>query len=100
MTAVGWIQILVFLALIVAGIKPIGLYMFRVYEGDRKPFPRVLGPIERFLYRLCGVDPKKEQSWKQYAVALMIFSGVTMLVTYAILRPQSYLPLNPQKLSA
>src|SRR5262245_26628456 len=100
MTAVGWIQILVFLVLLVALMKPLGTYMFRVYEGDRQPLPRVFGPIERLLYRLCGVNPKKEQTWVEYALALLAFSAVTLVVTYAIQRLQHLLPLNPQELPA
>jgi potassium-transporting ATPase potassium-binding subunit len=96
MTAVGWIQITVFLLLLVAVIKPLGTYMFRVYEGERQPLPRLFGRIERFLYRLCGVDPTKEQTWKEYALALLLFSAVTLVVTYAIQRLQHLLPLNPE----
>jgi len=70
--------------------------MFRVFEGDQQPLPRFFGPIERLLYRLCGVDPKEGQDWKAYTVALLIFSGITLIVTYAIERLQHVLPLNPQ----
>jgi len=61
MTLNGWIQILFFALLIFAITKPLGLYMFRVFEGDQKPLPRLLGPIERCLYKICGVDPKVQQ---------------------------------------
>jgi K+-transporting ATPase ATPase A chain len=78
--------------------KPLGIYMFRVFEGDQQPLPRFFGPIERVLYRLCGVDPKKQQTWTEYTLALLLFSAITMLVTYAIERLQQVLPLNPQQL--
>jgi len=70
--------------------------MFRVFEGDQKPLPRLLGPIERLLYKLCGVDPKVQQDWKQYTLGMLIFSAITLLVTYGIERLQQILPLNPQ----
>ena len=96
MTANGWIQILLFAAIIFAVTKPLGSYMFRVFEGDRQPLPRLFGAIERLLYKLCGVDPKQYQDWKQYTVAMLVFSALTLLVTYAIQRLQHVLPLNPQ----
>jgi K+-transporting ATPase ATPase A chain len=97
MTANGWVQILLFALIVFALVKPLGIYMFRVFEGGRQPLPRFFGPIERWIYRLCGVDPKEQQDWKVYTVALLIFSAVTLLVTYAIERLQHILPLNPQK---
>ena len=98
MTVNGWLQIGLFALVILAVTKPIGLYLFRVYEGDRQPLPRLLGPVERLLYRLCGVDPRREQDWKQYGAAMLLFSMVTMLVTYGIERLQHVLPFNPQHL--
>jgi K+-transporting ATPase ATPase A chain len=91
-TLVGWLQIAVFFALVVATTKPIGLYLFRVFEGDRPLLPRV----ERLLFRLLGIDVKRDQSWVSYAGALIAFSVVSLVVTYAILRLQHHLPLNPQ----
>jgi K+-transporting ATPase ATPase A chain len=96
MTAIGWLQILIFIAIIIALVKPFGSYMYRVFEGDRQPLPRVLGPIERGLNWLTGVDPKKEHTWKQYALAVMAFSLFGLLVTYLLQRLQHVLPLNPQ----
>lgn len=96
MTLIGWLQILIFSVAILALTKPIGVWMFRIFEGDRQPLPRFFGPIERFLYRLCGVDPKEQQDWKQYTLALLLFSVIPLLVTYAIERLQQVLPLNPQ----
>ena len=100
MTLVGWIQILVFAAVILAVTRPLGAYLYRVYEGERQPLPRLLGPVERGLYRLCGVDPRREQTWVEYAFALLAFSALSLLATYAIERFQHVLPLNPQKLPA
>ena len=100
MTANGWLQIGLYALVIFALTKPMGLYMFRVFEGDRQPLPRVLGRLERLLYRLSGVDPQKEQTWTRYAASMLIFSGVTMAVTYAIERLQHVLPFNPQHLGA
>ena len=98
MTTIGWIQILLFAIAVWVVTKPIGIYMFRIFEGDRQPLPRFFGPIERWIYRLCGVDPKEEQDWKQYTLSMLLFSAVTLLVTYAIERLQHVLPLNPAKL--
>jgi potassium-transporting ATPase potassium-binding subunit len=74
--------------------KPLGAYLYRVFEGDDQP--RLLRPFERLLYTLSGVDPKKEQSWKEYTVALLLFSALGVLVTFLLLRLQGLLPLNPQ----
>src|SRR5262249_3141837 len=98
MTANGWLQILVFFALVLAVTKPLGLFMFRVFESDQPPLPRVLGAFERFLFRLSGVDRKREQTWVQYAGSLLAFSALSLLVTYLIQRLQHLLPLNPQHL--
>jgi K+-transporting ATPase ATPase A chain len=100
MTAIGWTQILVFFALIVAVSRPLGVYMFHVFEGEKKPLPRVLGPVERFFFRLSGVDSAKEQTWVEYTVALLLFSALSLIVTYLIQRLQHVLPLNPQHFGA
>ena len=96
MTANGWFQILVYVLIIFAITKPLGNYMFRVFEGNGQPLPRLFGTIERWIYKLCGVDPKQQQDWKQYTLAMLVFSAITLLVTYAIERLQHVLPLNPQ----
>jgi K+-transporting ATPase ATPase A chain len=96
MTAIGWFQVIVFFAAIVAVTKPLGVYMFRVFEGDAQPLPRVFGGFERFLYRLSGVDPKKEQTWTEYTFALLAFSAIGVVVTYLFQRLQHVLPFNPQ----
>jgi potassium-transporting ATPase potassium-binding subunit len=98
MTAIGWIQILLYAVLIFAVTKPLGIYMFRVFEGSRQPLPRFFGPIESGIYSLCGVDPEQQHDWKQYSTALLVFSAITLLVTYGIERFQHILPLNPQQL--
>ena len=100
MTSIGWLQIAVFFLLVLALTRPLGAYLHRVFEGDRQPLPRVLGPIERLLYKLCGVDPNREQTWREYTIAVLVFSAFGLLVTYAILRLQHLMPLNPQKLAA
>jgi len=100
MSAVGWLQIAAFSAAILAVTKPLGVYMHRVFEGERRPLEGLLGPLERALFALCGVDPRREQTWSQYAFALLAFSAFGVLGTYAILRLQAALPLNPQGLAA
>jgi K+-transporting ATPase ATPase A chain len=100
MTLVGWLQIVFFALVVWAITKPMGAYMFRVFETDRQPLPAVLGRFEHFLYRLCGVDPKQEQTWLPYTFALLAFSTLGVLVTYGIERLQQWHGsfLNPQGL--
>jgi len=100
MTWIGWLQIGVFAGVVLALVKPFGLYLHRVFEGDRQPLPRLFGPAERALYRVCGVDPQAEQSWQQYSISLLAFSLLGLLVTYGILRAQAWLPFNPQGFGA
>jgi K+-transporting ATPase ATPase A chain len=94
--AIGWLQIVLFLAIVIALTKPLGVYLHRVFEGERQPLPRTLGPIERGLNWLTGVSAKDEQGWKAYTLSVMAFSLFSLLVTYAIERLQGLLPLNPQ----
>ena len=96
----GWLQILLFIGVVILVTRPLGVFMFRVFEGKEQPLPRVLGAVERFLLKLCGVDGKREQTWVQYAFALLAFSAISLLVTYLIQRLQGVLPLNPQKFGA
>jgi potassium-transporting ATPase potassium-binding subunit len=98
MTANGWLQIGLFALVVLALTRPVGRYLFQVFEGERQPLPRVLGPVERLVYRLSGVDPRKEQDWMRYAAALLLFSLASMAVTYGIERLQHLLPWNPQHL--
>lgn len=100
MTLIGWLQIALFFGLVLAVTKPLGAYLFRVFEGDTQPLPRVLGPVERGLLRLCGAQDKREQTWVQYARALLAFSLFSVLIVYALQRLQHVLPLNPQRLGA
>ena len=94
MTANGWIQIVLFAVVVLAFTKPIGIYIVKVYDGSY----RFLSFIERPVYRLAGVDPSVDQHWTQYLSGLLLFSAVSMLVTYAALRAQGALPLNPEHL--
>src|SRR5712672_4300086 len=98
MTAIGWAQIALFFVVVLALARPLGAYMFRVFEGTRQPLPAVLGRVERLVYRLSGVDAGREQTWPAYAFSLLAFSLLGLLVTYAIERLQHVLPLNPQHL--
>jgi K+-transporting ATPase ATPase A chain len=100
MTANGWFQIIFFFALVLVCARPLGLYMARVFERERTFADRVFRPVERLIYRMTGIDETHEMRWTEYAVVMLIFSLVTMLVTYAIERLQHLLPLNPQHLAA
>jgi len=95
MTFQGWIMILAFVGILLALTKPVGLWLFALYEGRRTPLHAVLGPVERGFYRLSGIDPDQDQSWRRYAVHMLIFNAILLFFTYAILRLQGVLPLNP-----
>jgi K+-transporting ATPase ATPase A chain len=93
----GWIQLALFVSVLLLLTRPVGLYLLRVLDENGKTFlDPALQPVERSLYALLGLDPKKEQDWKQYTVSLLLFSLIGLLFTYAILRLQHLLPLNPQ----
>src|SRR6478736_10582046 len=98
MTVNGWLQILVFLALILAVTKPMGVFMARVFNREKTFMDPVLRPVERLLYRVTGVDEEHEMRWTEYAIAMLLFSVVSMILLYFIQRLQGYLPFNPQKL--
>jgi K+-transporting ATPase ATPase A chain len=98
MTANGWFQIFFFLAVIAAITPPLGAYMTRVFARERTWLDVVLRPIERLIYRTTGVDETREMRWTEYAVALLLFSAVSMLVLYGMQRLQAVLPWNPQRL--
>ena len=100
MTANGWFQIAFFLALVLAVTKPLGVFMARVFNGERTFLDPVLRPLERLIYKLTGVDEKHEMRWTEYAISMLLFSLVSMLALYAIQRLQGYLPFNPQKFGA
>jgi K+-transporting ATPase ATPase A chain len=99
MTLQGWILILVFTVILLAITKPMGLWLHALYEGRRTPLHGLLGPVERGFYRLSGIDPNEEMSWRRYAVHMLIFNVALMLFTYAILRCQAFLPLNTPKMA-
>jgi K+-transporting ATPase ATPase A chain len=100
MTTNGWMQIAVFFALILAITKPLGVFMARVFSGERTFLDPALRPIERLLYRVTGVDEKHEMRWTEYAFTMLLFSGASMLLLYLIERVQGWLPWNPQKFGA
>jgi K+-transporting ATPase ATPase A chain len=100
MTTNGWIQIFVFLALILAITKPLGLYMAKVFSRERTFLDPVVRPVERLLYRVTGVDEEHEMRWTEYAFAMLLFSGASMLLLYLVQRVQEFLPWNPQKFGA
>jgi K+-transporting ATPase ATPase A chain len=100
MTANGWFQILFFLGLILVVTKPLGVFMARVFSRERTFMDPVLRPVERLLYRVTRVDENHEMRWTEYAISMLLFSAVSMLLLYLIERVQGFLPLNPQKFGA
>ncbi|WP_374410953.1 potassium-transporting ATPase subunit KdpA [Novosphingobium colocasiae] len=100
MTIEGWTLILLFTALTIALAKPVGAFLFALYEGRDTPLHPVLGPVERGFYRLAGVRPDAEQGWRAYALHMLLFQLVLTVFTYALLRLQAGLPLNPRGLAA
>ncbi len=99
MTFQGWILILGFVAILLALTKPVGAWLFTLYEGRRTPLHVVLGPVERGFYKLAGIDPDSEQGWRRYALHMLLFNVALMAFTYAVLRLQGVLPGNPQGLA-
>jgi K+-transporting ATPase ATPase A chain len=100
MTYSGWALILFFVASTAALAKPMGMWLFALYEGRTTPLHRLLGPVERGFYRLAGINPVEEQGWRRYALHLLLFNLALLLFTYAVLRLQSVLPGNPQDFGA
>ena len=100
MTPNGWLQIAVFLALILAVTKPLGIFMTRVFNRERTFLDPVLRPVERVIYRVARVDEYQEMHWTEYAIAMLLFSVVSMLLLYLIQRVQGMLPFNPQHFGA
>ena len=96
MTTIGWLQIAFFFLAVLVTIKPLGLYMARVFAGERTALSPVFGRVEADLYRISGINPNKEQGWLAYTASMLAFSIAGFLALYAILRLQAYLPLNPQ----
>jgi K+-transporting ATPase ATPase A chain len=100
MTAIGWIQILLYCAIIVALVKPLGRYMTGVFNGERTFLSPVLRPVEAGIYWIGGVDEKREQHWLTYTVAMLLFHVGGFLILYAVMRLQAALPFNPAEQSA
>jgi len=98
MTANAWLQLALYLIVLMALVKPLGLYMARVYSGAPCGLDRALGWLERWFYRLAGVDPQQEMSWRTYAVAVLLLNAAGLALVYLLLRLQGVLPLNPQRL--
>ncbi|UDF32171.1 UNVERIFIED_ORG: potassium-transporting ATPase subunit KdpA (plasmid) [Roseateles sp. XES5] len=100
MTMIGWLQIALFFLAVLITIRPLGLYMARVFAGERTLLSPVLGRLETDLYRISGIGPNKEQGWLAYTLSMLAFSLAGFIALYAILRLQAYLPLNPQAMAA
>ncbi len=100
MTVIGWIQIILFCAIVVALVKPLGLYMTRVFTGERTFLSPILGPVEAGIYMLGGVDQRREQHWLTYTIAMLFFHVGGFIILYAVLRLQDVLPFNPAGESA
>jgi potassium-transporting ATPase potassium-binding subunit len=100
MTVIGWIQIILFCAIVIALVKPLGWYMTRVFNGERTFLSPILQPVEAGLYWIGGVDDKREQHWLTYTVAMLFFHVGGFLILYALMRFQAVLPFNPAEQSA
>jgi potassium-transporting ATPase potassium-binding subunit len=100
MSARFWVLLLVFFALVALCAVPLGRFMKRVFAGENTLTKKALGPVERVVYRLAAIDPSREHDWKEYALGVILFSLVTQLVTYVLLRAQAILPANPTHLPA
>jgi len=100
MTLNGFLQIGLYFVVLIALVKPLGSYMARVYEGKPVLLTRLLGPLERLIYPVCGVRPEEEMRWTTYTVAVLLFSAASVLLLYALQRLQGLLPLNPQGFGA
>lgn len=95
-----WIQIIFYLVALIGLAKPLGSYMAKVHQGERVFLDRALGPVERFIYRLSGVNPQEDMNWKTYAIAVMLFNMMGLLIVYVLQRLQAALLLNPMNMSA
>jgi potassium-transporting ATPase potassium-binding subunit len=99
MTLNGWLQIAIYCGLIILFVKPFGGFMARVFAGERTFLSPVLRPVERGIYRLCGVEEAVEQHWTSYVIAMLAFSAVGFVALYALMRLQGVLPFNPQDMA-
>jgi potassium-transporting ATPase potassium-binding subunit len=100
MNLYGWLQLIFYLVVLLALAKPLGSFMAKVYQGERTFLDPVMSPVERFIYRLSGVKADEDMNWKTYAIAVMLFNMLGLLVVYILQRLQGVLPLNPQGLGA
>ena len=100
MTLNGWLQILFFFVVVLLVAKPMGIFMTKVFSRERTFLDPVMRPVEKLLYKLTRVDEDREMRWTEYSIAMLLFSGVSMLVLYLLERTQQWLPLNPQKFAA
>jgi K+-transporting ATPase ATPase A chain len=100
MNTFDWLQLAGYMLVLIALARPLGAFMARVYQGEKTFLDPVLRPVEKWIYRLGGVHPQEEMTWKDYAVAMLLFNGLGLLVVYLLQRLQGFLPLNPQGLGA
>jgi potassium-transporting ATPase potassium-binding subunit len=100
MNIFSWLQLIFYMLFLIALAKPLGLYMSRVYQGEKTFLDPVFRPLEKLIYRLSGVHPDEEMDWKVYALTMLLFNGLGLLVVYAFQRLQGFLPLNPQGFGA
>src|SRR5215469_15763546 len=100
MTAGGWFQIALFLGVLLLVTKPLGIFMAKVFNRESTFLDPVVRPVERAIYWTTGVDDQSEMTWTQYGIAMLLFSVVSMLLLYVLMRIQHLLPWNPQKLAA
>lgn len=96
MTAIGWLQAIAFFAIVLALTKPVGSYLARVFQGERTWLSPILVPLERVVYRICGVRQDEEMTWSAYAFSMLAFSAIGLVYLYVLLRTQKWLPFNPQ----
>ena len=95
-----WLQLIIYFVVLLILVKPLGAYMAKVYQGERLFLDPILGPVERFLYRLSGIDSRSEMAWKTYAIAMLLFNILGLTFVYLLQRLQGILPLNPQGIGA
>ncbi len=95
MTANGWLQFAIYSIVLILTVRPVGIYLARVFEGERTWLDPLLRPIERLIYRLCGVNADQEMNWREYAFAMLGFSAVSMVLTYAHRAPAGRSALEP-----
>ncbi|MFI5201166.1 MAG: potassium-transporting ATPase subunit KdpA, partial [Candidatus Kapaibacterium sp.] len=100
MTTSAIIQFAAYLIVLVLITKPMGIFLTKIFNNERTFLTPIFRPIERLIYRICGIDPTREMKWTGYSAALLIFSAVSGLVLYGILRLQQFLPWNPQHFGA